>query len=448
MSVIKKILNFINTKTVLALVIYAVLVRVIVFFNYYAITIFPDSEDYIFLAQELSNFDLSNYSGKRTPGYPLLLTLLQNNKIALIFLQVTLGVLSTLLVFDLSKRLNKNRIIGFWTAILYTSFMHVVFYDFAILTEAFTVFLVLLSMWLLVKHQLFDAKKPIKLYFILSLILAWLYLTRPLFIYIPLGFALFNVVKSFKTDFKRVITRSVIVLCFPMLSYFIWNSHNKNTIGHFTNTQYFGINLAQTATPFFEKVPDNNALIRDIIVKHRDSILQHNPIRFPMSVWFAHKELLKKTGLTEIELSYKLGAISKDLFKTHPDLYLKQVSYSWYLFWGSQDSLKWEHKKISNRYFSYLATTFYLYFQRYLIVGFNILFLLFSVITLYRFFKTPKEYFDTNLFIVCIVLSGSLAQALVAFGSNSRFCFPFFPLIVYFVVHNLIKYKHVILSKN
>jgi len=431
-----------------SLIVYAIIVRIVVFFGYYAITIFPDSEDYIFLAEQLSNFDLSHYSGKRTPGYPILLSLLQNSKIALIFLQLALGVISTLLVFDISKTLRKNNSIAFWTAFIYTSFLHVILYDFAILTEAFTVFLLLVSIWLIVKYELFKTKQKIIFYVWLSVVLSWLYLTRPIFIFVPIGFALFYLVKSFKTNFKSVFIRSIIVLCFPLLSYFIWNNHNKNTIGYFTNTQYFGINLAQTATPFFEKTSDQHVLIRDIVVRHRDSILKNNPDILAMSVWVAHQELLDKTGLTEVELSHQLGAISKDLFKAHPHLYLKQVSNSWLLFWGSKDSLKWEHSKIKNKYFRYAATRYYLYVQRYLIVLLNILFLGFSIIKIIKFFKQPKSHFDSDLFIVCIVLSGALAQALVAFGSNSRFCFPFFPLIVYFVIHNLVKYKRVISSKN
>ncbi|RAJ13400.1 glycosyltransferase family protein [Olleya aquimaris] len=448
MSVLNKINTIVNRGTISALITYAIIIRVLVFFGYYAITIFPDSEDYIFLAQKISELDLTNYSGKRTPGYPILLALLQNSKVALVFFQIILGIISTFLVYDISKRLNNNKIIGFWTAIFYTSFLHVLFYDFAILTEAFTNFLLLLSIWLITKYQLFEVKKNPIPYFLLSVISAWLYLTRPIFIYIPIGFAVFDIIKSFNTNIIDAFRRSVIVLCIPLLSYFIWNSHNQLTIGHFTNTQYFGINLAQTATPFFDKAPNDHALIRDIVVKHRDSVLQKNPRLLPMSVWLAHKELLEKTGLNEVELSNTLGQISKDLFKAHPDLYAKQVATSWLLFWGNQDSLKWEYNKISNNYFKYLATSFWLYFQQYLLVIINVLFLVFSAIKIFRFFKAPKQHFDTNLFIVCIVLSGSLAQALVAFGSNSRFCFPFFALIVYFVIYNIVKYKHVISSKN
>ncbi len=450
MVFLKKIQAAIDSKTLLVLIGYSVLIRVVLFFGYYAITIFPDSHDYIFLAKQISSFDLSTYSGKRTPGYPILLSILQNNLIALIFLQLLLGILSTLLLFDISKKLSKSKSIGFWVAIIYTSFMHVVLYDFAVLTEALTVFLVLASVWLIVKFQLFESNKNKLYYIFLSIVLAWLYLTRPLYIYIPVGFAIFYSVKSIKSGksgFKNAFFKSSLVLLIPLLSYFLWNNHNKQTIGYFTNTQYFGINLAQTATPFFEKAPKQHALIRDIIVKHRDSILKIKPTLLPMSVWLAHEELLEKTQLSEIELSNQLGEISKNLFKAHPTLYLKQVATSWLLFWGNQDSLKWEYSKIKQKVFKTLATPFWLHFQRYILVLFNLLFLLFSVIKLFKFFKDYKSHFDYNLFIVCIVLSGSLAQALVAYGSNSRFCFPFFPLIVYFVIYNIYAYKGVITAK-
>ncbi|WP_290699577.1 hypothetical protein [Lacinutrix sp.] len=445
---LSKLYTFINKYALVLILSIAVLARVIIALTYGAITISPDSEDYIALGKLLTTFNLENYPGNRTPGYSFLIALANNSLVITVIFQLFIGLLSTYLLFDFSLRKTKNKITAFWVTFITTSFMQFLFFEFAILTETLTVFLVLFSFWIIERYQLFSAKTPKKYYLLLSIVLSWLYLTKPLFIYFSLGFALFFFVKQFKFNKKDALIKSVIVILIPFLSYFTWNNFNKQNIGYFTNTYYFGINLSQTATSFFEKAPDEDALIRDIFVRKRDSIIREkNDKAYPMTIWYAHDELLKKTQLSPQDLSAELGRISKNLFKEHPDLYAKQVFKSACLFFGYKDSMKWNAEKFSNKYFRYGFNYFWAYFQKHVLVLLNILFLLFSVRILFLFFKSKCSLFNMNLFIVCIVLSGALAQALVAFGSNSRFAFPFLPLIVYFVVINVLDLKSKYLSE-
>ena len=434
---INKIKALIHQKPIALLLIYAIAVRLIFVCFYGAITLTPDSYDYLALADTITNFDWSNYDGKRTPGFPIFISLFGGNLTVLIGFQIILGVLTTVLLFNITRHITKTTNLAFWTAIIYTSFVNVVLFDFAVLTENISAFVLLLTIWHIIKSNLFNHQASIKHYILLSLLFGWLYMIRPFFIYIPVGFALFFIVKQFKTDLKYSLIKSLITLSVPLLSYVLWNNYNLKTIGHFTNTQYFGINLAQTATPFFEKAVTNDTLIKTILVKHRDSLKQYNPDRIAMSVWFAHQELLDKTKLTEVELSHRLSLISKDLFKKHPELYLKQVGISWLLFWGNKSSFYWNNTKVKNSYFRLGIIATWLYLQRYLLLIINVFFIIFSFKKIYLFFKNKCTNYDVNLFIICIVLSASLAQALVAFGNNSRFCYPYFALIVYFVMLNL-----------
>ena len=66
-----------------------------------------------------------------------------------------------------------------------------------------------------------------------------------------------------------------------------------------------------------------------------------------MTVWYAYPELLEKTGLSPPDLSNELGRISKNLFKAHPDLYLKQVAISWLEFWKGT-GLIWNVEQMQN----------------------------------------------------------------------------------------------------
>ena len=439
-----KTINKLSNKQSLILVLsFGLLMRLIILIGYGGITHFPDSENYIDLAKEIYTLDFSNYEGRRTPGYPGLIALAQNNLTLVIAYQLILGLLSLWLLFMLTLNLSSKKI-ALITCLTFSCFYNIIYLEFAILTETLTHFLLLLSIWYINKCNLLELNKPIKHYLILGLILSLTYLTKPLFIYVPLGFFIYYVVKNFNFSSSFQIIKPLLTLLVCVSIYFGWNNFNQQKIGHFTNTQYFGINLAQTATPFFEKADNKDALIRDIVVKHRDSILKENPKALAMSVWFAQNELKSKTNLTDIELSFKLGEISKQLFKNYPLLYAKQVGISWFLFWG-RPHLYVNSKNYNLPYLGAVTNKIWFLIMCYIVVVINVLFILFSLFTLKSNIKYKHVILDQTLFIICIILAGSLGQALVAFGSNPRFCMPFFSLIIYVVVLNIFKFTS---SKN
>ncbi|WP_223033815.1 hypothetical protein [Hanstruepera marina] len=432
----------INRYPLVFLLGYAFLIRLFVFCFYNHVSLFPDTEDYTNLAQYIGNLNLVHYTGQRTPGFPALIALSGQNLNITVFIQTILGLLNCYLLFDFSHRNSKNTNLAFWIAIIVTSFLHVVFYEFAILTETLSFTLVLLSFWYVEKYGLLGNEGKLKHLFILSLIYGLLYLTRPMFIYFPVGFMLFYIVKNFNVDLKNTAFKSLTVVIVPFLCFYGWNKLNENNIGHFTSSYYLGINLAQTATSFFEKAPKEDRLIRDIFVKHRTYVENNLPqSMYPMTVWYAYDELLEETQLSPHELSAELGRISKNLFVVHPDLYAKQVFISWRDFWGGASSLLWNADKFKNKTVKHMLVGLWLYIQKPVLLLFNFLFLLFSLIKIIRFIKSKCKIWDYDLFLVLIILSGSLAQALVAYGTNSRFCFPYFALIVYFVLSNLFNLK-------
>ena len=84
----------------------------------------------------------------------------------------------------------------------------------------------------------------------------------------------------------------------------------------------------------------------------------------------------------------------------------------------------------------------WLIIEQYLALITKLLFLVFSVKKIVAFIRTRFKTFDFELLIVATVILGSLAQALIVYGSNARFSFPYFPLIVYFVMLNLFNIKN------
>ena len=442
MNYLKKIQDFIIKSPLVFLLIYGVFARLYILITYRSVTIFPDSEDYINLAHYLSQLNLENYTGQRTPGFPTLIALAGENLQITVLFQTLLGLLGIYLLYDFCLMKTKKKTVAFLVTLITTSFLHVLLYEFAILTETLSVTLVLLSFWHIEKQQLLTSKASLKNLIILSVIFAALYLTRPMFIYFPLGFFLFYIVKNFHSNFLKTILKACTILIIPLLCFYSWCSLNESNIGYFTSSYYLGINLSQTATSFFDKAPDEDKLIRDIFVKHRKDIENNQPkSRYPMTVWYAYDELIEETQLSPPDLAHELGQISIGLFKEYPNLYAKQVFISWTEFWSGSSSLLWNVDK--NKY--YITRKAYVglwnYIQKPLLVLINILFLVFTLKKIGLFIVSKFRLFDSDLFLIAIVLSGSLAQALVAYGTNSRFCFPFFPLIVYFVIYNLVSLK-------
>ena len=424
-----------------SLLIYAVLIRCLVVLFYDGFTITNDSQDYIDLGKRLSEFNLDGYTGERTPGFPLLIAIANNNLILVAYLQMILGIISTYFIYDMTKISTKKTAFALLVGVITTSFMHYVYFELSIITETTSLFVLLFIFWFILKHDVLNVTSSIYKILIISGLCALLYLIRPMFIYIPVLLALFFLVKNFKKHFAKAISKSVIILILPIIAFYSWCSLNEKNIGVFGSTYYLGINLAQNATSFFEKAPDDEALIRDIFVKHRDIVKATEPdYVYPMSVWYAFDELIEKTKLSPPELSAKLGEIAVNLFKKHPDLYLKQVFISWRDFWSPK--LIWNPEKITNKYVKKGLMGLWLIIEQYLALIIKLLFLVFSVKKIVAFIRTRFKTFDFELLIVATVILGSIAQALIVYGSNARFSFPYFPLIVYFVMLNLFNIKN------
>lgn len=430
---LKQILKHIYNYPLAYLLAFAFSIRVIVLLIYNPPTLFPDSEGYITLAERLQNFNLKGYTGERTPGYPLLIALCNGNIYATIILQQLIGLLTTYFTYRLI-RLNTDFKIAFWASVVYTSLLHVLFYEVIILTESTAIFALTLAFYLIKKHQLLSPKASTIQLFIISIILGFLYLVKPLFIYIPFAFTLFYIVKNWQ--YKRHLIKATIILIWPCIAFYSWASVNEKNIGVFGSSYFMGINLSQNATSFFEKVPDEHALIRDIFVKHRDSIYNNHQIKNnPMSIWAAYDELLEKTELTPPQLSNKLGNISIELFKNHPWLYAKQVFKSWYLFWDT--NLYWNPKQMKFKFIKNICIGLWLFILRWLLIALKLVFLAISFTTFTKTIKGRLKNLNFQVFVCAIVVAGSLAQALVTYGSNPRFSFPYLVLIIYIVASNL-----------
>lgn len=421
-------------KNVQLLVMFGFFYRLIFVLIYCNVTLFPDSEGYITLSQYLLNFDLSGYDGTRSLGYPFLIFLSAGSTKFVLIFQHILGIITSIFWYKILLKLQFSLKTALYITIFLESFLHVFFYETAILTEAFTLFFV--SLLFLELASGFLDKKNWKIDALVGLLLGYLVLIKPFYVFLPFVIYGLSILKQF--NFKRIITQKIIILIFPVFAYFGWSYVNKINTGYFVSTTFFGLNLAQNCVYFAENTTPQYQWIGTIYAKYRQKNLKENetlkrntfPKDLAMTIWDAQEELLSKRNNNFPILSQDLGRYAITTIKINKMRYAQQViCRSWFDFWKTE--IYWNYDKFiipfSNKAFLAL---WYIQSAILLTVKFSFLFL--CPLYIFRFFKNKEISFE--FIAVVIVFSTSVLQALVTFGNNSRFSYPFEFLMVIVVV--------------
>ncbi len=130
------------SKNLKLLIAIETLFRLVLFLIFYSsVTIFPDSEGYLDLAKRVSNFDFSNYNGLRSPGYPLLISFVNSNLYALIFIQFGLGIVTSVFQYKTLTHLGFSKRNSLILTIFISSFLNVFFFETCVLVETLLLFL-------------------------------------------------------------------------------------------------------------------------------------------------------------------------------------------------------------------------------------------------------------------------------------------------------------------
>lgn len=421
-----KWLRIIKSREIKILIIFGLLFRFVLSLVYMNVSQFPDSSSFMVLAKRMLEFNLVDYTGERSPGYPLLLFLALGFKPLVVLFQFAIGILTSILWFKTILTFKFSNKQAFWITLFMQSFIHVYFYETAILVESLTLFLISSLFYLLSTNYL--EEKNIKKELIVGSILGFLVLVKPFFAFIPFIIYFYSVFKSF--TFKNVLSSKIIILIFPLIAYFGWSSVNKLNTGYFVSTTYFGLNLSQNCVHFAEKAPDEFSTIRKIYIKHREAALAEKS-DVAMSIWRAEQELIDSTGLNYFpDLSNELGKFAKATVANAPNEYWHQVIFvSWVDFWKSFICWNPDEFKIP-MVGSFLA--FIWLIQSSILVLFKVLFIALIPIYIIRFFKTKQ--FTTELLFYKIIFVASVLQAIVTYGTNAKYSYPFEYMMILLVV--------------
>ncbi len=434
-----------KTKAILLLLSIGLIFRLAVFFlGYPNPTFTADTQGYLELAQLIQEFSLNNYIGHRTLGYPLLIALAFGNIYVVIAYQFIIGLVTSLLWFLTLIKLNFRVSHSFYTSLFLSTLLNVFIFETTILVECITLFFMSLLVYIVAQEGLNTNRFKINLW--LSLVFGALTLIKPFYAFLPFLFLGLYFLNHLKLNLK-LLNKSVILIG-AIVVYFGWSYVNKVNTGHFVSTTFYGLNTAQNCVRFAEHVPEELSWIGEPYAHYREkSKVEGRDLA--MTIWYAYEEnAFNSKNLSFPDLSAELGRYAKVAIASNPKAYVNQVLfYSFKDFWSS--SIYWEESKFSSKKAEFVLKHIWLV-QRQFIKLFRLLFIILTPFVLFNFIKKRK----VNHLVVfyAIVFAAAILQALVTYGNNARFSFPFeflmlISVLYFFKENNGILYFKSMLNK-
>jgi len=418
--------SFVKSREISVLILLGLLFRVILFFLYLHTTQFPDSYSFRILAEKMLEFSLNNYSGERSPGYPLILFLAFGQVKLVVIYQFLMGIIASVYSYKTLINLKFSKKASLLIALFLESFLHVFCYETSILSETISLLFISMIFYEITKNGYFENKSIKKeLYF--SFLLGFLVIVKPFFAFIPFLIYGFSILKNF--SFRRIISSKLLLLLFPLISYFGWSYVNKINTGYFVSTTFFGLNIAQNCVYFAENSPPEYDWISKPYVKHRETAIAEKK-DVAMAIWYAYEAGELGNKMSFPDLSNELGKYGKETIKNNQKAYWDQViTKSWLDFWNVYDMKQYVEFRIPlvDKIISGIWIL-----QKIILIIFKFFFVLLIPFYAFTFFRNRKITYE--LVIVTTVFFTSFLQAMVVFGTNSKYSFPFEYLMIIVVL--------------
>ena len=177
-----------------------------------------------------------------------------------------------------------------------------------------------------------------------SVLLAFSAWVRPTYQYLSLTLVVFLLVIYFLKYFDSTTHRRLLVSSLVLtIGYFVivggYLAYNRANFGFTGLSPIAGFNLTTRTVRFVDKLPDEYAVEREILVKYRDRRLVI-PNDYPIHTGYVYiwstgaiPELMDATGLSFVELSQRLQSANIGLIIDNPLEYLIEVSHGLTRYW-------------------------------------------------------------------------------------------------------------------
>lgn len=423
----------------------AISLKLGVFFILDLPAIYPDSGGYLNLARMISDFDISGYSGPRTPVYPLIIAICNMNLTLVVVLQLILGILITLLMFKLTFIFTSNQRVAFVAALTYLLFVPQFYAEISIMAETVTTFFTTISVYCSV---LYIVCKKSFYNIIISVVLGcFAALTKPLLFLLPFFIVLlYGVYSILKRENLRLgILRLAFILLIPVTAVISWSYINYRTNQVFTLSTLSGLGMTNAVGGFMIQRNDQYKEIRDIYLKYRKNQIEETG-SYTNTIFKALPEMQEKTGLSYAQLSMRLQEMSKLEMSEQPLPYLKHIIVSAYSFWNP--TLREDKENILS--LKRLPSTI----GRLVILALNISFILAlpAILILLIYKRELIQSFGVAevllfCFIYILVISSSCSQGMVENGTF-RYSLPFQPVTSCFALIYFCSFISVLFSNS
>ena len=164
-------------------------------------------------------------------------------------------------------------------------------------------------------------------------------LTRPAYQLLAIAIVVYLITIRFllpaaPLTWKKVGAASLMLVTGSVLIVGGYAFYNLKTFGHFTVTPKFGLSLSLKTVRVVERLPDEYAAIREVLVKSRNEEMLRDPShRGSMYIWAAVPALTQLTGLTQAELSGYMLRLNLHLIWQAPLTYLQEVAWAFAYYW-------------------------------------------------------------------------------------------------------------------
>ena len=132
--------KFLEKYPISILVILGLMIRILYYLNHQNPFLTNDSQTYIDLANLISQGSIKGYFGGRSPGYSLLISLLGNALQFVVWVQMLLGILSSVIWFKILKHFKFQTIFSLSISLIFSTFFHVLAFENTILIETLNLF--------------------------------------------------------------------------------------------------------------------------------------------------------------------------------------------------------------------------------------------------------------------------------------------------------------------
>ena len=406
----------------------AILLRVLLFITYPEVS-YSDTASYRRSADAILG-GMGGYDGTRTPGYPAFMALLGLDR-AVYAAQLVLGLGITLVWFLIGWKASGRPWVGGAAALAHTLNPGQFFFEANLLTETLATFWLALSLLGAFFWLAQPKRRSLWLGLGIGVCAALAVLTRPLFIFMPIWLAVYLTfsVENRKLKFNW---KPLVGIMLPVLLLVGgWMGCIKSRYHTFSLTTMTGYHLIQHTGYYFEDVPDEYAVLRDIYLEYREARIAERGTQ-GNTIWDAIPAMQEATGLSFYDLSRTLQKISVQLILSHPWEYLAKVLRGWWLFWRAP--VYWDVSAISSPGLAVVMGGLILGARGILFV-LNLIFVATSVGALFS--KRLRQLWQLSPFhwlLAGSIWATSVLSSLLDHGDNPRFLVPLQTVVVFWAI--------------